>query len=36
MTPIPYGDYCPWDYGTSYRDRNGCLDTDGDGRGPLW
>ena len=25
------GDFCPWDFGTSYRDRNGCLDTDGDG-----
>ena len=25
------GDYCPWDYGTSHRDRNGCLDSDGDG-----
>ena len=25
------GDFCPWDYGTSYRDRNGCLDSDGDG-----
>ncbi|MGB1233550.1 MAG: hypothetical protein ACPHF0_05235, partial [Poseidonia sp.] len=30
-TDTIYGDYCPWDYGTSYRDRNGCLDTDGDG-----
>ncbi len=30
-TDTVYGDYCPWDYGTSYRDRNGCLDTDGDG-----
>ena len=25
------GDFCPWNYGTSYRDRNGCLDSDGDG-----
>ena len=25
------GDFCPWDYGTSYRDRNGCPDSDGDG-----
>ena len=25
------GDFCPWDYGVSFRDRNGCLDTDGDG-----
>ena len=23
--------YCPFDYGESYRDRNGCLDSDGDG-----
>ena len=30
-TDTVYGDYCPWDYGTSYRDRNGCLDTDADG-----
>ncbi|MGB0236520.1 MAG: hypothetical protein ACPF93_05450, partial [Poseidonia sp.] len=30
-TDTIYGDYCPWDFGTSYRDRNGCLDTDGDG-----
>lgn len=30
-TDIVHGDYCPWDYGTSYRDRNGCLDSDGDG-----
>ena len=26
-----YGDYCPWDWGASWRDRNGCLDTDNDG-----
>ncbi|MCH1461274.1 MAG: FG-GAP-like repeat-containing protein, partial [Candidatus Poseidonia sp.] len=26
-----HGDYCPWDYGVSWRDRNGCLDSDGDG-----
>ena len=26
-----YGDFCPWDYGVSWRDRNGCLDSDGDG-----
>ena len=25
------GDFCPWNFGTSYRDRNGCLDSDGDG-----
>ena len=25
------GDFCPWDYGESWRDRNGCLDSDGDG-----
>jgi len=25
------GDFCPWDYRTSYRDRNGCPDSDGDG-----
>ena len=25
------GDFCPWNYGTSYRDRNGCPDSDGDG-----
>lgn len=25
------GDACPWDWGASYRDRNGCLDTDVDG-----
>ena len=25
------GDFCPWIYGTSYRDRNGCPDSDGDG-----
>ena len=25
------GDQCPWDYGVSFRDRNGCLDSDGDG-----
>ena len=25
------GDFCPWNFGTSYRDRNGCEDTDGDG-----
>ncbi len=30
-TDLVYGDYCPWDAGTSFRDRNGCLDTDGDG-----
>jgi hypothetical protein len=30
-TDIVYGDYCPWDFGTSFRDRNGCLDSDGDG-----
>ena len=27
----PTGDKCIWIYGTSWRDRNGCLDTDGDG-----
>ena len=26
-----HGDFCPWDWGGSYRDRNGCLDSDGDG-----
>ena len=26
-----HGDYCPWDWGASWRDRNGCLDTDNDG-----
>lgn len=26
-----HGDFCPWDYGVSWRDRNGCLDSDGDG-----
>ena len=25
------GDACPWDWGASWRDRNGCLDTDNDG-----
>ena len=25
------GDFCPYNYGTSYRDRNGCEDSDGDG-----
>jgi hypothetical protein len=30
-TDTVFGDYCPWDYGESYRDRNGCLDSDGDG-----
>ena len=25
------GDFCPWDYGVSWRDRNGCLDSDSDG-----
>ena len=25
------GDFCPYVYGTSYRDRNGCPDSDGDG-----
>jgi len=30
-TDIVNGDFCPWDYGTSFRDRNGCLDSDGDG-----
>ena len=30
-TDTLHGDYCPWDFGTSFRDRNGCLDTDGDG-----
>ena len=30
-TDIVNGDYCPYVYGESYRDRNGCLDTDGDG-----
>ena len=25
------GDACPWDWGASWRDRNGCLDTDLDG-----
>ena len=30
-TDVVHGDYCPWDFGTSYRDRNGCLDSDGDG-----
>ena len=30
-TDIINGDYCPYVYGESYRDRNGCLDTDGDG-----
>jgi hypothetical protein len=30
-TDTVYGDYCPWNYGESYRDRNGCLDSDGDG-----
>ena len=25
------GDQCPWDYGVSFRDRNGCIDSDGDG-----
>ena len=27
------GDFCPYEYGTSFRDVNGCLDTDGDGAG---
>ena len=26
-----HGDFCPFDWGGSYRDRNGCLDSDGDG-----
>lgn len=26
-----YGDFCPFVWGSSYLDRNGCLDTDGDG-----
>ena len=30
-TDTVHGDYCPWDFGTSFRDRNGCLDSDGDG-----
>ncbi|CAI8294281.1 MAG: Alpha-agarase [Euryarchaeota archaeon UBA443] len=30
-TDIITGDFCPWHYGTSYRDRNGCPDSDGDG-----
>ena len=30
-TDTVYGDFCPFDYGESYRDRNGCLDSDGDG-----
>ena len=30
-TDLVYGDYCPFNFGTSYRDRNGCLDSDGDG-----
>lgn len=30
-TDAVHGDFCPWDYGDSWRDRNGCLDTDGDG-----
>ena len=30
-TDSVYGDFCPWDYGVSWRDRNGCLDSDGDG-----
>ena len=30
-TDTVHGDYCPWDFGTSYRDRNGCLDSDADG-----
>mgnify|MGYP001161365262 FL=1 len=30
-TDTVHGDYCPWDYGVSFRDRNGCLDSDGDG-----
>ena len=25
------GDECPWDYGVSFRDRRGCIDSDGDG-----
>lgn len=25
------GDNCPWDWGSSWRDRFGCLDSDGDG-----
>lgn len=25
------GDACPWNWGASWRDRNGCLDTDNDG-----
>ena len=30
-TDTLYGDFCPWDWGASWRDRNGCLDSDGDG-----
>ena len=30
-TDTVHGDYCPFVYGESYRDRNGCLDSDGDG-----
>lgn len=30
-TDMVYGDFCPFDYGISWRDRNGCLDSDGDG-----
>ena len=30
-TDTVYGDFCPWDWGASWRDRNGCLDSDGDG-----
>ena len=30
-TDMVYGDFCPFDYGVSWRDRNGCLDSDGDG-----
>ena len=30
-TDTVYGDFCPWEFGLSWRDRNGCLDTDGDG-----
>ena len=30
-TDTTHGDYCPFVYGESYRDRNGCLDSDGDG-----
>lgn len=30
-TDLANGDYCPFVYGESFRDRNGCLDSDGDG-----